>query len=159
MEPGRYHLLIGRSAEDLPLEVSLEVGGEKSPARRRGTWTRAELFHESVNTALVPETRLHGTAVSVADPSLVQAALTYRSWEGPAPASVSVRVVRSGGGVLSVQLPGAAGTWRNRGTAVVRDGFTGDVEIPLAGGESSTMPAAVRLVLEGAVTVSELLIP
>ncbi|WP_082565868.1 glycoside hydrolase family 3 C-terminal domain-containing protein [Arthrobacter sp. Soil782] len=158
VEPGTYDLLIGRSAVDLPLAVALVVSGSGSPARRRGSWIRAELFDESVNALLVPETPLQGTAVTVADPALLRALLTYRGWGGAAPASVSVRVARSAGGLLRIVVPGPADTWREWGAAFVAAGYAGDVEIPLAGG-SDAMPAVVRLVIEGGVTVSELLVP
>ncbi|WP_458115841.1 glycoside hydrolase family 3 C-terminal domain-containing protein [Arthrobacter sp. D2-10] len=158
VEPGSYDLLIGRSAEDLPLAVSLEVDGVGSPLRKRGTWTRAELFDESANALLVPETPLRGTAVTVADPALLRGTLTYRGWDGSAPSSVSVRVVRSGGGVLRIQVPGPAGTWREVGAADVAAGYSGDVEVPLTCRSGATL-SVVRLVLEGPVTVAELLVP
>lgn len=161
VEPGTYVLLIGRSAEDLPLAVELEVGGSGRPARTRGSWIRAELFDESANALLVPESPLHGTAVTVADSALLRATLTYRGWggwDGSAPASVSVRVVRSAGGMLRIVVPGPADTWREWGAVSVGDGYAGAVEIPLAG-RFDEMPAVVRLVIEGGVTVSELLVP
>ncbi|GAB3551336.1 glycoside hydrolase family 3 C-terminal domain-containing protein [Arthrobacter tumbae] len=158
VEPGTYWLLIGRSAEDLPLAVALEEGGSGSPVRTRGAWVRAELFDESANALLVPESRLQGTEVTVADSALLRGTLTYRGWDGSAPASVAVRVARSAGGALRILVPGPADTWREWGAAPVAAGYTGDVEIPLAG-RLGEMPVVVRLVLEGGVTVSEFLVP
>ncbi|WP_323959677.1 glycoside hydrolase family 3 C-terminal domain-containing protein [Arthrobacter sp. JZ12] len=159
VEPGEYTLLVGRSAEDLPLAVTLDVDGEPGPARARGTWLRAELFDESSNALLVPETPLEGTAVTIADPKLQRAALLYRGWEGALPGSVTVNVVRSSGGRLSVQFAGPGGTWRERGSVPVAAGATGKVDVPLTVLDGVDEPGTIRLVLEGAVTVSDLYVP
>lgn len=158
VQAGSYVLMVGRSAEDLPLAVTHEVPGGRSPARQRGRWIRAELFNESTNALLVPETPLHRTAVTVKDPALLRGSLIYCGWEGSRPAAIVVRVVRCEGGVLSIHVPGPADTWQRLGAQPVAAGYSGDVEIPLTGG-AAEMPPVIRLVLEGSATVSEIQVP
>jgi beta-glucosidase len=159
VEPGTYQLLVGASAEDLPLAVPLTVAGKAGPGRRSGRWFRAENFDSCHNLALVPETPLAGTAVAPADTARPGWAL-YRGWE-PAPADgnqVLLDVVSGdpagAAGLVRVQVPGPADTWNTVGSAKVVPGYGGELVVQLRSGTAfGEGSGAFRLVLEGAVTV------
>ncbi|WP_458780037.1 glycoside hydrolase family 3 C-terminal domain-containing protein [Arthrobacter sp. D3-16] len=165
VEPGAYQLLAGSSAENLPLAALLEVPGKPGPGRSAGRWFRSENFDSCGNVALVPETRLAGTAVTPAEDAR-PAWVTYRFSSAAEPLRenvvlvdvVSCRPAGPGAGcVLRVQVPGPADTWNTIGTARVAPGFRGELRVPLDSGNSPLDEAGtVRLVLEGAVTVSRL---
>jgi beta-glucosidase len=162
VEPGTYELMVGPSANSLPLGVELAVAVEGSGPRRRGAWIRAELFDECSNLALVPETPLAGTAVA---PFSAQESATavYRGWQGGPPERVALRLTASGAGSVTVQLPGRGGTWTDSAEATVDPGFDGELLLELDGralasgsGDLDGDLDAVRIVLAGPVTVSEL---
>ncbi|MFM9273014.1 glycoside hydrolase family 3 C-terminal domain-containing protein [Pseudarthrobacter sp. NKDBFgelt] len=160
VEPGTYQLLVGASAEDLPLAVPFTVTGKAGPGRRSGRWFRAANFDSCHNLALVPETPLTGTAVAPADTTRPGWAL-YRGWE-PAPADgnqVLLDVVSSepegAAGLVRIQIPGPADTWNTVGRAEVAPGYSGELVVQLRSGTAfGDGSGAFRLVLEGAVTVS-----
>ena len=153
LEPGTYKLMVGPSAGNLPLGVELAVAGEGSGPRRRGAWIRAELFDECSGLALVPETPLAGTAVAPAS-SQEEATAVYRGWQGGPPSAVAVRL-RTGesAGRIAVKLPVCGGTWTDAAEATVARGFNGELLLELEGGGDVE---AVRIVLSGPLTVSEL---
>ncbi|PNI09365.1 family 3 glycosyl hydrolase [Arthrobacter sp. AFG7.2] len=176
VEPGTYQLLVGASAEDLPLAVPLEVPGTPGPGRRTGQWFRAENFDSCHNLALVPETPLAGTAIAPADAARLGWTL-YRGWNAvPADGGHAVLLdmvagpARGAAGNVRVQVPGPADTWNTVGSARITPGFRGELEIrmgsgtaPAGAGPSGARPSraatpsdggAFRLVLEGAVAVS-----
>ena len=153
VEPGTYELMVGTSANDLPLGVELTVAGEGSGARARSAWIRAELFDECSNLALVPETPLAGTAVAPSSPQ-ESATAVYRGWEGGRPERVALRLSATAAGRVAVQLPGRGGTWREYADAAIQPGFSGELRLELAGGGADF--EAVRIVLEGPVTLSAL---
>jgi beta-glucosidase len=164
VEPGTYQLLVGSSAGNLPLAVPLVVTGTTGPARSTGRWFRADHFDSCGNLALVPQTRLAGTAITAADAAR-PAWVAYRGWAATGAArenAVLVDVVScspagpSAGCQLRIQVPGPAGTWNTAGTARVASGFSGELRIPLDSGTSPSGPDTFRLVLEGAVTVSRI---
>lgn len=159
VEPGTYELMVGPSANSLPLGVELSVTGEGSGPRPRGAWIRAELFDECANLALVPETPLAGTAVGPFSPQ-ESATAVYRGWEGSRPQRVAVRLTADGGaGGVAVQLPGRGGTWTDAAEAAVAPGFNGELLLELDGarpGPDSNDLESIRIVLAGPVTVSEL---
>lgn len=157
VEPGTYELMVGPSANTLPLGVELSVTGEGSGPRPRGTWIRAELFDECSNLALVPETPLVGTAVAPSSPQ-ESATAVYRGWQGSTPGRVALRLTAGpGAGRVAVQLPGRGGTWTDSADATVDPGFDGEMLLELDGGAlAGGEPEAVRIVLAGPVTVSEL---
>ncbi|WP_406635638.1 glycoside hydrolase family 3 C-terminal domain-containing protein [Pseudarthrobacter quantipunctorum] len=160
VEPGTYQLLVGASAEDLPLAVPFTVAGKARPGRRAGQWFRAENFDSCHNLALVPETPLAGTAVAPADTTRPGWAV-YRGWE-PAPADgsqVLLDVASSepagSAGLARIQVPGPADTWNTVGSAKVVQGYNGELRIRLRSGTAiGEGNGAFRLVLEGAATVS-----
>jgi beta-glucosidase len=159
VEPGTYQLLVGASAEDLPLAVPLTVAGHAGPGRRSGRWCRAENFDSCHNLALVPETPLAGTAVGPADTTRPGWAL-YRGWE-PAPADgkqVLLDIVSSepagAASLVRIQVPGPADTWNTVGSAKVVPGYGGELVVQLRSGTAfGEGSGAFRLMLEGAVTV------
>ena len=156
VEPGRYVLLAGSSAGNLPLQAVVEFDGGGSPLRRRGDTVRAEAFDDCGNLELVPETRDAGTAVAPQDPSRPAWAV-YRNWEDSGAADVELHVVRSGGGSveLQVQVQGPGGLWLPAGrasTAAVPSGASGAVTLMLPASAAD----GVRLVLRGPVTLSSL---
>jgi beta-glucosidase len=153
VEPGTYQLMVGPSANDLPLGVELTVAGEGSGPHARGAWIRAELFDECSNLALVPESPLAGTAVAPASPAR-RATAVYRGWHGGSPEWVSLRLTATSAGRVAVQLPGQGGTWRDCASAAINPGFNGELRLEVA--SRSADFEAVRLVLEGPVTVSAL---
>ncbi|WP_309108815.1 glycoside hydrolase family 3 C-terminal domain-containing protein [Arthrobacter sp.] len=153
VEPGTYQLMVGPSANDLPVGVELTVTGEGSGPRARGTWIRAELFDDYSNLALVPESPLAGTAVAPASPAQ-SATAVYRGWQGLAPKGASFRLSTTGYCRIAVQLPGLGGTWRDCADAAIRPGFNGELRLEMAG--HSAEFEAVRIVLKGPVTVSAL---
>ncbi len=153
VEPGTYELMVGPSANDLPLGVELTVAGEGSGPHARGAWIRAELFDECSNLALVPESRMAGTAVAPASPA-ERATAVYRGWRGSSPEWVSLRLSATSAGRVAVQLPGQGGTWRDCASAAIKPGFNGGLRLEVA--SRSTDFEAVRIVLEGPVTVSAL---
>ncbi|WP_066289504.1 glycoside hydrolase family 3 protein [Arthrobacter sp. B6] len=157
VEPGTYELMVGPSANNLPLGVELAVSGEGSGARRRSAWLRAELFDECSNLALVPETPLAGTAVAPASPQ-ERATATYRGWEGGRPGRVALRLTARGAGRVAVQLPGRGGTWTETTEATVDAGFGGELLLELddSGLDAGSDFKSVRIVLAGPVSVSEL---
>jgi beta-glucosidase len=153
VEPGTYELMVGPSANDLPLGVELTVASEGSGPRARGAWIRAELFDDYSNLALVPETPMAGTAVSPASP-LERATAVYRGWQGRAPEWVSLRLSATSAGRIAVQLPGQGGTWRDCASAAIKPGFNGELRLEVA--SRSADFEAVRIVLKGPVTLSAL---
>lgn len=159
VEPGSYELMVGPSAGNLPLGVELSVTGERSGPRPRGTWIRAELFDECSHLALVPETPLAGTAVAPCSPQ-ERATAVYRGWQGSAPRSVALRLTAgAGAGRAAVQLPGRGGTWTASAEATVDPGFDGELALALDGPSQAVGgggPEALRIVLAGPLTVSEL---
>ncbi|WP_426228436.1 glycoside hydrolase family 3 C-terminal domain-containing protein [Pseudarthrobacter sp. DSP2-3-2b1] len=152
LEPGTYELLVGPSAGNLPLGVEVDVEGEGSGPRRRGTWIRTELFDECSGLALVPETPLAGTAVAPAS-SQEAATAVYRGWpEGPASA-MAIRLRTDGSpGRIAVKRPGRGGTWTDSAEAAVAPGFDGELLLELEG----KCVTAIQIVLTGPVTMSEL---
>jgi beta-glucosidase len=165
VEPGAYQLLVGSSAGNLPLAVPLVVPGTPGPGRRAGRWFRADHFDSCGNLALVPQTRLAGTAITAADAAR-PAWVAYRGWAAAGAARENVVLVDivscspaspDAGCSLRIQVPGPAGTWNTAGTARVASGFSGELAVPL---DSGTSPSGgvdtFRLVLEGAVTVSRI---
>ncbi len=166
VEPGTYQLLVGASAEDLPLAVALDVPGTPGPGRRTGRWFRSENFDSCHNLALVPETALAGTAIAPADATRPGWAL-YRGWNA-APADggnmVLLDVVSSdpkaAAGPVRIQVPGPADSWNTVGSAKIAPGYSGELRIRIdygpapAGAAASSDGGAFRLVLEGAVAVS-----
>ena len=159
VEPGTYELMVGPSASTLPLGVELSVNGEASGPRARGAWIRAELFDECCNLALVPETPLAGTAVAPSEPQ-ESATAVYRGWQGSTPKRVALRLTAgAGGGRVSVQVPGRGGTWTDSAEASVDPGFDGELALLLDGPRQAVGgggPEALRIVLAGPLTVSEL---
>lgn len=153
VEPGRYQLMVGPSANDLPVGVELTVDGEGSGPRARGAWIRAELFDDYSNLALVPESPMAGTAVAPASP-VERATAVYRGWQGRAPQGARFRLSTTGACRVAVQLPGLGGTWRNCAAAAIPPGFNGELRLEMAG--SSGDFEAVRIILEGPVTLSAL---
>ena len=159
VEPGTYQLLVGASAEDLPLAVPLTVAGHAGPGRRSGRWFREENFDSCHNLALVPETPLAGTAVAPADTTRPGWAL-YRGWD-PALAEgnkVLLDVVSNepagAAGRVRIQIPGPADTWNTVGSAKVAPACSGELVVQLRSGTAfGHGSGAFRLVLEGAVTV------
>jgi beta-glucosidase len=157
VEPGTYELMVGPSANSLPLGIELSVTGEGSGPRPRGAWIRAELFDECANLALVPETPLAGTAVGPFSPQ-ERATAVYRGWEGSRPGHVAVRLTADGGaGRVTVQLPRRGDTWTDAAEAAVAPGFNGELLLELdGGGQAESGLEAVRIVLAGPLTVSGL---
>ena len=153
VEPGTYQLMVGPSANDLPLGVELTVAGEGSGLHARSAWIRAELFDECSNLTLVPESPLAGTAVAPASPAQ-RATAVYRGWEGGRPGRVALRLTATSAGRVAVQLPGQGGTWRDCASAAINPGFNGELRLEVA--SRSADFEAVRIVLEGPVTVSAL---
>lgn len=158
VEPGNYSLLVGRSAVNLPLSVELDVAGEAGPPRPRGEWVRAELFDQSSSLQLVPESPLRGTAIAPAHSARPHAAAVYSGWTGFAPGYLGLRIVSCDGANVRVQAAGQAGTWRDWAATSVGAGFSGEVELQLPEAPSG-MPASFRILLEGRVTISDLLVP
>ena len=165
VEPGAYQLFVGSSAENLPLAVPLVVPGMPGPGRSTGRWFRSDHFDSCSNLALVPLTRLAGTAITAAEaarPTWV----TYRGWAATGVQREDVVLVDvvscspagpGAGCSLRIQVPGPAGTWNTAGTARVAFGFSGELRVPLDSVTSpSGAPDTFRLVLEGAVTVSRI---
>jgi len=161
VEPGTYQLLVGASAEDLPLHAELEVTGERGPGRSTGLWFSSQNYDSCGNVALVPETPLAGTAISPADTSR-PAWATYAGWDRPGHElshEVLLKVVGNraqgpGTGTARIQVPGPGGTWTTAGQSSCSPGFTGDLGIPL---DPRTAGMEVfRLVLEGPLVVSRL---
>ena len=156
VEPGTYELMVGPSANCLPVGVELSVSGEGSGPRQRGAWIRAELFDECSNLALVPETPLAGTAVAPCSPQ-ESATAVYRGWQGNTPECVALRLTASGPGRVAVQLPGRGGTWTDSAEATVDPGFDGELALVLASGAlDGAGPEAVRIVLAGPLKMSKL---
>jgi beta-glucosidase len=159
VEPGTYELMVGPSAGSLPFGVELSVTGEGSGPRPRGAWIRAELFDECTHLALVPETPLAGTAVAPASRQ-ESATAVYRGWVGAKPQRVAVRLTADdGAGRVTVQLPGRGGTWTDAAHAAVDAAFDGELLLELDGAgqdPGSSGLEAVRMVLAGPLTVSEL---
>lgn len=63
----------------------------------------------------------------------------------------------AGAGRVAVQLPGRGGTWTDAAEAEVGPGFGGDVLLELDGsGQAGSGLEAIRIVLAGPLTVSEL---
>ena len=153
VEPGTYELMVGTSANDLPLGVELTVAGEGSGPRARSEWIRAELFDECSNLALVPETPLAGTAVAPSSPQ-ESATAVYRGWEAGRAERMALRLSATDAGRVAVQLPGRGGTWRDCADELIQPGFSGELRVELAGGGADF--EAVRIVLEGPVTLSAL---
>jgi beta-glucosidase len=151
VEPGTYELMVGPSANDLPVGIELTVDGEGSGPRARGAWIRAELFDDYSNLALVPESPMAGTAVAPASPD-ERATAVYRGWQGGAPEWVSLRLSATTAGRVAVQLPGRGGTWRDCADAAVQPGFNGELRLDVAGRGADF--EAVRIVLEGPVTLT-----
>lgn len=154
VEPGRYLLLAGSSAGNLPQQAVVDVGGEGSPMRRIGKPVRAESFDACGNLELVPETRDSGTAVAPADP-FRPAWAVYRGWADTGASTAELQVARSAGGSVEIQAMDGTGGWIPAGhggaSAAVPDGFSGDVVLELPkGGEE------FRVVLRGPVTLSSL---
>ncbi len=165
VEPGTYTLLVGASAEDLPLSVTLELGGEAARTRTTGQWFRAENFDACSGLSLVPEFLLTGTAIAPAAREHPGRAV-YHGWQGyPATAdgAAVLDVVSTtgpdAGGVrgVRVQVPGACDTWNTVGAVTVAEGFTGRLRIPL---DTSRVQGATsfRLDLSGDLAVSRLMI-
>ena len=165
VEPGAYQLLAGSSAENLPLAVPVVVPGTPGRGRSAGRWFRSENFDSCGNIALVPETRLAGTAIAPADAAR-PGWVTYRSWTATEQQRENVVLADvvscspaspGAGGVLRVQVPGPADTWNTIGTTRVSPGFSGELRVPMTSGTSPFDGGGTfRLVLEGAVTVSRL---
>ncbi|MEV8000148.1 glycoside hydrolase family 3 C-terminal domain-containing protein [Pseudarthrobacter oxydans] len=161
VEPGTYQLLVGASAEDLPLAVPFSVAGSAGSGRRAGRWFRAENFDSCHHLALVPETPLAGTAIAPADTTRPGWAL-YRGWElAPADGGHEVMLDLVSGepagpaGLVRIQVPGPADTWNTAGSARVAAGFSGALVIQLRPGTTFRVRGgAFRLVLEGAVKVT-----
>lgn len=165
VEPGAYQLFVGSSAENLPLAVPLAVPGMPGPGRSTGRWFRSDHFDSCSNLALVPLTRLAGTAITAAEAAR-PAWVTYRGWAATGVQREDVVLVDvvscspagpGAGCSLRIQVPGPAGTWNTAGTARVAFGFSGELRVPLDSVTSpSGAPDTFRLVLEGAVTVSRI---
>ncbi|TLM82496.1 beta-glucosidase [Pseudarthrobacter sp. NamE5] len=163
VEPGIYQLLAGASAENLPLALALDVPGTSGAWRPTGQWFRAVNFDTCSNLALVPETRLHGTAIAPADAARPAWAI-YRGWSvSGGTEDFELRVVvcspsDNAGGKISVQVPRTADTWKTVGSASVPKGFSGELRVRLEGGTGATEylggVETLRLTLQGAVTVS-----
>ena len=153
VEPGRYQLMVGSSANDLPVGVELTVDGEGSGPRSRGDWIRAELFDDCSNLALVPESPMAGTAVAPASRG-ERATAVYRGWQGRAPQGARFRLSTTGPGKIAVQFPGLGGTWLDCASAAIQPGFNGELRLEMAGRSGDF--EAVRIVLEGPVTLSAL---
>jgi beta-glucosidase len=151
VEPGTYELMVGPSANDLPVGIELTVDGEGSGPRARGAWIRAELFDDYSNLALVPESPMAGTAVAPASPD-ERATAVYRGWQGGAPEWVSLRLSATTASRVAVQRPGRGGTWRDCADAAVQPGFNGELRLDVAGCGADF--EAVRIVLEGPVTLT-----
>ncbi|WP_457963905.1 glycoside hydrolase family 3 C-terminal domain-containing protein [Arthrobacter sp. D1-29] len=153
VEPGTYELMVGPSAGSLLLGAELTLSGQGSGPRRRGEWIRAEHFDDHTNLALVPETPLAGTAVAPVS-GQERATAVYRGWEGGAPQSVVLRLSAAGAGRVAVQLAARGGTWMDVGSADVSNGFSGERRLGLSAAAGTF--TALRLVLEGSITVTEL---
>jgi beta-glucosidase len=163
VEPGTYWILVGASAEDLPLSAPLDVQGPGSAERRTGRWYRAENFDSCGNLAQVPETPLSGTAVTPAAPSRPAWAL-YRGWNRFTPGTegvvlldvVSSAASRPGSGcTVRVEVSGPGDTWITVGGSTLPSGFGGELQVPL----DLTLlddPRAFRLTLQGDVVVSRI---
>ena len=154
VEPGRYLLLAGSSAGNLPLQAVLDVGGAGSGLRSCGVTVRAEAFDDCANLELVPQTRAAGTAVAPRD-SFRPAWAVYRRWAVTAGAAAAeLRVARSGGGRVELQVLDLSGSWAPAAAgavAVVPAGFSGDLVLAVPGDA-----AEFRIVLHGPVTLSSL---
>ncbi|WJH24190.1 glycoside hydrolase family 3 C-terminal domain-containing protein [Pseudarthrobacter defluvii] len=160
VEPGTYQLLVGASAENLPLHAELEVPGHQGPVRATGCWFSSQNYDSCGNLALVPETPLAGTAISPADTSR-PAWATYSGWDRPAdePCNevlldvVGTRTGGQGAGTARIQVTGPGDTWTTAGRASCSPGFTGELVIPLDPHLTAGMEV-FRLVLEGPLVVS-----
>lgn len=163
VEPGTYRILVGASAEDLPLSAPLELDGAGSSARRSDRWFLAESFDSCSNLSLVPKTPLTGTAVAPTAPSY-PASATYRNWAGLAAGTggdvlldvVSSAASRPGSGcTVRIEVPGHGGTWITVGRCTLPSGFSGELHVPLGLGAVDDAQD-LRLVLRGGVVVSRI---
>ena len=110
VDPGRYQLLAGRSAADLPLTAPLLVTGP-APAPRAVVDRRvlAVDFDDCTGITLVDATRERGDAVSPADHapgSAPESSLLFRSVDlgGGGPLVLHAEVSRSGPGAAELEL-------------------------------------------------------
>ncbi|KNC20286.1 hypothetical protein AC792_01700 [Arthrobacter sp. RIT-PI-e] len=163
VEPGAYRILVGASAEDLPLSVPVELGGPGSAPRRSGRWFRAEGFDACGNLALVAAPPLTGTAVAPAVPSRPAWAI-YRNWADLPTGAVGdavVDVVSSAsthpgsGCTVRLEVPGHGGTWIAVGSCTLPSEFGGELRVPLDLGAVDDV-RDLRLALRGGVVVSRI---
>lgn len=164
VEPGEYRILVGSSAQRLPVSVAIQVPDRGQRSRRiAGTWVPARLCDTKSNIDLVPSQPLSGTAITPADP-FEPAWAVYRKWDGLPITAVNCEVLsaRTGKGFgdcsISVQTSGPADTWLDLGQCQLKEGYSGEVGIDV---DPSVLPAwtasgTLRLVLKGAITVQQL---
>jgi beta-glucosidase len=133
VESSRYDILLGSSSMDIRQRSTVDVDGERIPARDLSVTTRAENFDGYSGTRLVDESKASGTAV---------AATAAGQWLrfadanfGSGAAAVTTQVASLGTGTIEVRLDSPTG--RLVGTVAVPD--TGDqyayttVSAPLTG--------------------------
>lgn len=161
VEPGRYHLLVGSSAEDLPLAAPLDVQAPGSAGRMTGLWFRAENFDSCGNLALLPETVLAGTAITPAQTPRAAWA-TYRRWDGAEAVpvgSVLLDIVSAAPSTpgssctVRIEIPGPGDTWITAGSSNVPSGFSGTLQVPLDPARMEVL-REFRLTMRGAVVIS-----
>ncbi|MEU8694085.1 glycoside hydrolase family 3 C-terminal domain-containing protein [Streptomyces sp. NPDC048665] len=149
-DPGRYEVLVARSAEDIVLSVPLTVTGSRpAPRALVGRSTLAADFDDYTDIALVDATRARGDAVAPADPAH-PATLLFRAADLSGAACFEAEVAREAAGPGEARLEVRAGDRLVAETAVP---VTGDrhtwTTVTVATAPPADGPHDLRLTLHG----------
>ncbi|MFE9428728.1 glycoside hydrolase family 3 C-terminal domain-containing protein [Kitasatospora sp. NPDC006697] len=155
VDPGRYEIVIARSAEHELLSAPLTVTGPApEPRRLVERRTLAVDFDDHTGSTLVDATRTHGDAVTPADPAQ-PAELFFRQVDLAGAVRVEAETAREGVGSGEARLEFRAG-----------DQLLAQIEVPVTGGPyswttvSAELPTPLagehdlRLTLHGAVRLA-----
>ncbi|MFI1855315.1 glycoside hydrolase family 3 C-terminal domain-containing protein [Streptomyces sp. NPDC020480] len=140
VDPGRYEVLIARSAEDIVLSTPLVVSGTApTPRELVGRRTLAVDFDDYADITLVDATRATGDAVTPAEPAR-PATLLYRSADLTGASQFEAEVAREATGPGEARLEARAG-----------DQLLAEFAVPVTGGRHTwtTVTAAMAARSDG----------
>ncbi|WP_078067377.1 glycoside hydrolase family 3 protein [Streptomyces jeddahensis] len=140
VDPGRYEVLVARSAEDIVLSTPLTVTGVSPPPRALvGRHTLAVDFDDYTDITLVDATRVKGDAVAPADPAH-PATLLFRSVDLSGASHFEADVARAATGQGEARLEIRAG-----------DHLLTEIAVPVTGDHHTwtTVTAATATVGDG----------
>lgn len=104
-ETSAYDVMAGSSATDIAGKATLDLDGERIPARDLTRTTAAEDYDAAHGTTLADESKASGTAVAGEDGGW----LAYRDAGLRGPAAFTARVSATGAGTLEVRLDSPTG--------------------------------------------------